>query len=93
MYRTVNSTEADRVLKEIEKKLRSYPFNFKAATILSGAQEGAFGWVTVNYLNENFAKVRSHPSFKSDLSNAVNTGSDRRKVHIRIVILVLMVRN
>ncbi|KAG7240053.1 hypothetical protein INR49_028056 [Caranx melampygus] len=52
----INSTESGRVLKEIENKLRSYPFNFKEATILSGAQEGAFGWVTVNYLNENFAK-------------------------------------
>ncbi|XP_029961177.1 ectonucleoside triphosphate diphosphohydrolase 2-like [Salarias fasciatus] len=52
----VNSTEAQRVLKEVETKLRSYPFHFKEAVILSGQAEGAYGWVTVNYLLENFVK-------------------------------------
>ncbi|AWP06502.1 putative ectonucleoside triphosphate diphosphohydrolase 2-like [Scophthalmus maximus] len=51
-----NATETDRILKEVENKLRSYPFEFKEAVILSGQQEGAYGWVTVNYLHENFAK-------------------------------------
>ncbi|XP_042343314.1 ectonucleoside triphosphate diphosphohydrolase 2-like [Plectropomus leopardus] len=49
-------TEAKRILKEVENKLRSYPFNFKDATMLSGTEEGAYGWVTVNYLLENFVK-------------------------------------
>nr|XP_033474775.1 ectonucleoside triphosphate diphosphohydrolase 2-like isoform X1 [Epinephelus lanceolatus] len=52
----VNATESERVLKEVENKLRSYPFKFKEATILSGQEEGAYGWVTVNYLLENFVK-------------------------------------
>ncbi|XP_076587253.1 ectonucleoside triphosphate diphosphohydrolase 2-like [Chaetodon auriga] len=52
----VNATESQRVLKEVENKLRSYPFNVKEATILSGQEEGAYGWVTVNYLLENFVK-------------------------------------
>ncbi|XP_073323129.1 ectonucleoside triphosphate diphosphohydrolase 2-like [Pagrus major] len=51
-----NATESQRVLKEVEKKMRSYPFKFKEATILSGQEEGAYGWVTVNYLLENFVK-------------------------------------
>ncbi|XP_019957902.2 ectonucleoside triphosphate diphosphohydrolase 2-like [Paralichthys olivaceus] len=51
-----NATETERILKEVENKLRSYPFNFKEANILSGQHEGAYGWVTVNYLQENFAK-------------------------------------
>ncbi|CAB1460346.1 unnamed protein product [Pleuronectes platessa] len=51
-----NTTETERILKEVENKLRSYPFNFIEATILSGQHEGAYGWVTVNYLQENFAK-------------------------------------
>lgn len=59
MNRIVNATESDRILKEVENKLRSYPFKFKEAAILSGQQEGAYGWVTVNYLHENFAKVNS----------------------------------
>ncbi|XP_054466739.1 ectonucleoside triphosphate diphosphohydrolase 2-like [Anoplopoma fimbria] len=52
----VNATESQRLLKEVENKLRSYPFKFKEATILSGQEEGAYGWVTVNYLLENFVK-------------------------------------
>uniref|UniRef100_A0A7N8XLY3 Ectonucleoside triphosphate diphosphohydrolase 2a, tandem duplicate 1 n=1 Tax=Mastacembelus armatus TaxID=205130 RepID=A0A7N8XLY3_9TELE len=51
-----NATESDRILKEVEDKLRSYPFTFRNATILTGQQEGAYGWVTVNYLLENFVK-------------------------------------
>uniref|UniRef100_A0A8C3A6C2 Ectonucleoside triphosphate diphosphohydrolase 2a, tandem duplicate 1 n=1 Tax=Cyclopterus lumpus TaxID=8103 RepID=A0A8C3A6C2_CYCLU len=52
----INATESQRVLKEVENKLRSYPFKFKNATILGGQEEGAYGWVTVNYLLENFVK-------------------------------------
>ncbi|KAK2837103.1 hypothetical protein Q5P01_014315 [Channa striata] len=56
LLKKVNATESDRLLKEVENKLRSYPFIFKEAAILSGQQEGAYGWVTVNYLLENFVK-------------------------------------
>lgn len=48
--------QAAQILQEVEQKLRSYPFDFRGATILSGQEEGAFGWVTVNYLLENFIK-------------------------------------
>lgn len=51
-----NASESQRVLKEVGTKLKSYPFSFKGSTILSGQEEGAYGWVTVNYLLENFAK-------------------------------------
>ncbi|KAI1882548.1 hypothetical protein AGOR_G00251880 [Albula goreensis] len=46
----------ERILREVSHKIRSYPFNFQGATILSGKEEGAYGWVTVNYLQENFIK-------------------------------------
>uniref|UniRef100_A0A3Q0RXF1 Ectonucleoside triphosphate diphosphohydrolase 2 n=1 Tax=Amphilophus citrinellus TaxID=61819 RepID=A0A3Q0RXF1_AMPCI len=52
----VNPSESQRIMKEVENKLRSYPFKFKEAIILNGQAEGAFGWVTVNYLLENFVK-------------------------------------
>ncbi|XP_070689920.1 ectonucleoside triphosphate diphosphohydrolase 2-like [Pempheris klunzingeri] len=52
----VNATESRLILREVENKLRSYPFKFKEATILSGQEEGVYGWVTVNYLLENFVK-------------------------------------
>ncbi|XP_053337084.1 ectonucleoside triphosphate diphosphohydrolase 2-like [Clarias gariepinus] len=51
-----NPKESDGILKEVEEKLKSYPFRFKGATILTGQEEGAYGWVTVNYLLENFIK-------------------------------------
>ncbi|XP_062873877.1 ectonucleoside triphosphate diphosphohydrolase 2 [Trichomycterus rosablanca] len=48
--------ETSAILEEVREKLKSYPFQFKGATILTGQEEGAYGWVTVNYLLENFIK-------------------------------------
>ncbi|KAM7018567.1 ectonucleoside triphosphate diphosphohydrolase 2-like [Tautogolabrus adspersus] len=56
LLRIDNELKSNQVLKEVETKLKSYPFKFKKATILSGQEEGAYGWVTVNYLLENFVK-------------------------------------
>uniref|UniRef100_A0A3P9PDA0 Ectonucleoside triphosphate diphosphohydrolase 2a, tandem duplicate 2 n=1 Tax=Poecilia reticulata TaxID=8081 RepID=A0A3P9PDA0_POERE len=57
LLKLINRTESEQVLKEVRDKLSSYPFKFKEAKILSGQEEGAYGWVTVNYLLENFIKV------------------------------------
>lgn len=64
LFSIVNATESQQVLKEVKNKLQSYPFDFKEATILSGQEEGAYGWVTVNYLLENFVKVSSNFDFE-----------------------------
>ncbi|XP_041706902.2 ectonucleoside triphosphate diphosphohydrolase 2 [Coregonus clupeaformis] len=48
--------QSAQVLKEVGQKIQSYPFNYRGAAILSGQEEGAYGWVTVNYLLENFIK-------------------------------------
>ncbi|XP_010876246.1 ectonucleoside triphosphate diphosphohydrolase 2 isoform X2 [Esox lucius] len=45
-----------QVLQEVGQKIKSYPFKYQGAAILSGQDEGAYGWVTVNYLLENFIK-------------------------------------
>ncbi|XP_068191079.1 ectonucleoside triphosphate diphosphohydrolase 2 [Antennarius striatus] len=45
-----------QILQEVGRKIQSYPFNYQGAAILSGQEEGAYGWVTVNYLLENFIK-------------------------------------
>ncbi|MGH0177001.1 UNVERIFIED_CONTAM: hypothetical protein FKN15_076012 [Acipenser sinensis] len=34
----------------------SYPFKFQGARILSGVEEGAYGWITINYLLSSFIK-------------------------------------
>ncbi|NXT85220.1 ENTP2 diphosphohydrolase, partial [Zapornia atra] len=47
---------AHAVLSAVGDTLQSSPFHFRGAKILSGAEEGVFGWVTANYLLENFIK-------------------------------------
>nr|XP_046231926.1 ectonucleoside triphosphate diphosphohydrolase 2 [Scatophagus argus] len=51
-----NKEQSVQILQEVGHKIQSYPFNYQGAAILSGQQEGAYGWVTVNYLLENFIK-------------------------------------
>ncbi|KFU91464.1 Ectonucleoside triphosphate diphosphohydrolase 1, partial [Chaetura pelagica] len=52
-----NRSAADKVLSSVEKMLRSAPFNFQGARIISGKEEGAYGWITINYLLGNFKQV------------------------------------
>ncbi|XP_007521612.1 ectonucleoside triphosphate diphosphohydrolase 2 [Erinaceus europaeus] len=47
---------SDKVLRAVKSKLTQYPFDFRGVHILSGQEEGVFGWVTANYLLENFIK-------------------------------------
>lgn len=47
---------AAKVLAAATRTLTQYPFDFRGARILSGQDEGVFGWVTANYLLENFIK-------------------------------------
>uniref|UniRef100_A0A8C5QE11 Ectonucleoside triphosphate diphosphohydrolase 2 n=1 Tax=Leptobrachium leishanense TaxID=445787 RepID=A0A8C5QE11_9ANUR len=51
-----NPAASDKVLEAVSSTLKSYPFDFQGARILSGQDEGVFGWVTANYLLENFIK-------------------------------------
>ncbi|XP_058380547.1 ectonucleoside triphosphate diphosphohydrolase 2 isoform X3 [Diceros bicornis minor] len=53
----LTSPEASaNVLAAVTQTLTQYPFDFRGARILSGQEEGVFGWVTANYLLENFIK-------------------------------------
>ncbi|XP_045417950.1 ectonucleoside triphosphate diphosphohydrolase 2 isoform X1 [Lemur catta] len=53
----LTSPEASaNVLAAVTQTLTQYPFDFRGARILSGQDEGVFGWVTANYLLENFIK-------------------------------------
>lgn len=55
---SISSQQAsDAVLGAVAATLKSYPFDFRGSKILSGEEEGVFGWVTANYLLENFIKV------------------------------------
>ncbi|XP_032117708.1 ectonucleoside triphosphate diphosphohydrolase 2 isoform X4 [Sapajus apella] len=51
-----NPEASASVLAAVTRTLTQYPFDFRGARILSGQDEGVFGWVTANYLLENFIK-------------------------------------
>ncbi|XP_035517017.1 ectonucleoside triphosphate diphosphohydrolase 1 [Morone saxatilis] len=47
-----NSSASAKVFQAVEEALQKFPFSYQGARILSGQEEGAFGWVTVNYLDD-----------------------------------------
>ncbi|NXU94742.1 ENTP2 diphosphohydrolase, partial [Xiphorhynchus elegans] len=47
---------SDGLLAALTVALKSSPFNFQGAQILSSPDEEAFNWVAVNYVLENFFK-------------------------------------
>ncbi|XP_078254741.1 ectonucleoside triphosphate diphosphohydrolase 3 [Rhinoraja longicauda] len=54
-----NSTAASMILTAIKTYLHSSPFDFKSAQIISGKEEGAYGWITANYLLGNLRQGRT----------------------------------
>ncbi|XP_063163038.1 ectonucleoside triphosphate diphosphohydrolase 1 isoform X1 [Candoia aspera] len=74
-----NKDAARRVLSAVEETLHIYPFKFQGARILSGGEEGAYGWITLNYLLGKFTesiwpKVLGHTFFKSRTTGALDLG-------------------
>lgn len=43
--------------------LKSSPFDFQGEKILSSPDKEAFDWVAVNYVLENFFKVKDNPAW------------------------------
>ncbi|NXP13608.1 ENTP8 diphosphohydrolase, partial [Thinocorus orbignyianus] len=56
LLREQNSTKAKQVFAEVSKTIGEYPVDFRGARILTGNEEGSFGWITVNYLLETLIK-------------------------------------
>ncbi|NWQ96369.1 ENTP8 diphosphohydrolase, partial [Burhinus bistriatus] len=56
LLREENSSAAEQVLAEVAKTMQEYPVAFKGARILTGEEEGAYGWITINYLLDSFTK-------------------------------------
>lgn len=42
------------ILQSLREYLSSLPFNFQNASIITGQEEGLYGWITVNYIMGNF---------------------------------------
>ncbi|XP_021269615.1 ectonucleoside triphosphate diphosphohydrolase 8 isoform X3 [Numida meleagris] len=76
--REQNSTKAEQVFAEVTKAIHEYPVDFRGAQILTGNEEGAFGWITVNYLLEtlikfSFAGKWEHPQ-NTEVLGALDLG-------------------
>ncbi|NXQ53943.1 ENTP8 diphosphohydrolase, partial [Anthoscopus minutus] len=56
LLRKQNSSATEQVLAEVAKTMQEYPVAFKGAQILTGEEEGAYGWITINYLLDSFTK-------------------------------------
>lgn len=57
----------------MEGTLQTSPFSYQGSRTLSGQEEGAFGWVTVNYLDERLKQV----SFLSHVGEDTPTPTPR----------------
>ncbi|XP_043823241.1 ectonucleoside triphosphate diphosphohydrolase 3 isoform X1 [Dromiciops gliroides] len=66
LLRLQNESAAREVLASIQTYFESQPFDFRGAHIISGQEEGVYGWITANYLMGNFLEKNvwntwSHP--------------------------------
>lgn len=52
-----NSSQAAEVFDAVSQVLAQSPLDFRGAEILSGRDEGAYGWITANYLLGRLVKV------------------------------------
>ncbi|KPI85833.1 putative Nucleoside phosphatase [Leptomonas seymouri] len=52
--RLLPETQQKAVLDVASETLTESPFRYRGASIIAGAQEGVYGWLTVNYLLGNF---------------------------------------
>ncbi|XP_024917670.1 ectonucleoside triphosphate diphosphohydrolase 3 isoform X3 [Cynoglossus semilaevis] len=48
-----NEARSNEIMESIRTYLSSLPFNFQNASIITGQEEGLYGWVTANYLKGN----------------------------------------
>lgn len=69
LLRLKNEASSNTILRNLREYLESLPFSFQNASIISGQEEGLYGWITVNYLMGNFLErnlwniwVRPHGS-------------------------------
>ncbi|XP_068180843.1 ectonucleoside triphosphate diphosphohydrolase 3 [Antennarius striatus] len=50
----LDKQRSNEIMASLTEYLSSMPFDFQNASIISGQEEGLYGWVTVNYLMGNF---------------------------------------
>ncbi|NXP45065.1 ENTP3 diphosphohydrolase, partial [Heliornis fulica] len=78
LLRLQNETAANEVLASIQNYFRAQPFQFRGAQIITGPEEGVYGWITANYLMGNFLernlwKTWVHP-YRKETVGALDLG-------------------
>ncbi|XP_069095790.1 ectonucleoside triphosphate diphosphohydrolase 1 isoform X1 [Pleurodeles waltl] len=71
----VNPGLSDQVLSSVENNLELYPFDYQGARIITGQEEGAYGWITINYLLGKFVQDESWLSFFPGLKGSETFGA------------------
>ncbi|XP_055447688.1 ectonucleoside triphosphate diphosphohydrolase 1 isoform X1 [Psammomys obesus] len=80
LLRMESEESADRVLAAVSRSLSNYPFDFQGAKIITGKEEGAYGWITINYLlgkftqKQTWLRVISSDSRKQETFGALDLG-------------------
>ncbi|NWT71543.1 ENTP8 diphosphohydrolase, partial [Prunella himalayana] len=71
LLREQNSSATEQILAEVTKTMQEYPVAFKGARILTGEEEGAYGWITINYLLDSFTKYspKAHAWLRPEAAN------------------------
>lgn len=54
LLRMKNENLASKILSTVAESITRYPFDFQGARIITGQEEGAYGWITINYLLDKF---------------------------------------
>lgn len=75
LLRMESEQSADEVLDAVSRSLKSYPFDFQGAKIITGQEEGAYGWITINYLLGRFTQEQSWLNFISDSQKQATFGA------------------
>ncbi|XP_038623887.1 ectonucleoside triphosphate diphosphohydrolase 8-like [Tachyglossus aculeatus] len=87
LLRLQNSSQADRLFEEISKTLRQFPVDFRGAQLLTGNEEGAFGWITINYLLESLVKYsfagKWMPPTAAELVGSLDLGGASTQITFR----------
>lgn len=52
-----NSSQAEDIFAAVTRVLGQAPVDFRGAELLAGKDEGALGWITVNYVLGSLVKV------------------------------------
>ncbi|XP_043453035.1 ectonucleoside triphosphate diphosphohydrolase 1 isoform X3 [Prionailurus viverrinus] len=73
LLRMENEKLADKVLSVVTKSLNNYHFDFHGARIITGQEEGAYGWITINYLLGKFTQKLSWLNLKPNGGNSQGT--------------------